>query len=190
MKKRGIMILLSIAIILTSCSGGTVGIESIEATKYFSTTIDGEYKYFEEDHEDVVSVTRFIDEYLQVENNIDYMDSNMPNKYEYYVSDVAKQYEEMGLYEADKEGLVENEIKSELGAVSYEKVEFFTLYGQKASAVTVKYSEKLTHATEAYLKASSEKLNEENKWKMIFTCVLEDGQWKISKYTLLNEIEE
>lgn len=190
MQKNKVLLCLAAAAIsmqFAACSGKSGN--STEPTNYYSVSIDGDYTYYPEDNEDVMSLSAITDDFLYEIINRDYKTANPANEYPYYTKAVRASYEAMNRAESQKASLTANELSTVLNQVTISNIEFYTLRGIPSVSVIADYVSTIEHAVPSYLDSLGIKGNTKYKRTVTIVFAQEENEWKVSTYSATARVE-
>ncbi len=170
--------------VFVGCSNNKISQDSMGETNYYSVSIDGDKFYYSAEDENVVEISKNASEFITVAVKKDYTNPEVMKEYDYYTKEVKEAYLSDGRPEIALESLQNYQLKVEVNEVTLQKIEFYTLNGQKTASVTIDYISTITNSTPEYLESLAIQANTKYKRTMTIVMVHEEELWKVSTYSL------
>jgi len=180
------MLIGAVTLSFTSC-GKSVTVK--EETPYYSTTIDGEKKYYSEEETKVEEVSTLGKDFATAICGADYNDLSKPFSYDYFTKEIQSYQDEAAFRKSEADYISEYELLIELSGFDVKMMKFSKFKNVESVTMEAEIITIVKHGVDAYLEQSSVKLNTPYRRTLTIEASVEDGEWKVSNYDVTSREE-
>lgn len=181
--KKGfcLIITLFMAFNMTACSSQT---SQMAETPYYAVTIDGEKKYYGEEEESVKQLKELTEAYLMLSQQKNYQKpEGVQEELNFFSESYRAQQEAANFVESTVSQLNYYQLENEVSEHNVTEILYKSQHGDTMATVTCEYITSIKHATDEYLASVQVKANTNYKRVLTLDAVLENGEWKVQKYS-------